>query len=70
MKKTRFLLMILIVLIGLGAAGYDFLRLNFPSIERWVMSVPPRSQTPDEQKSLSSLEIVNDHPFYKRNNSK
>ena len=67
MKKKWFLLVILfvlVVLVGLGAAAYYFVPRNLPAIERWVMSVPPESQTPDEQKTLASLQVINDHPFY------
>jgi hypothetical protein len=35
------------------------------SLERGVLSVPPRSQTPDEKKTLASLDVINDHPFYR-----
>jgi Acyl-coenzyme A:6-aminopenicillanic acid acyl-transferase len=65
MKKKWVFLLVLIFLVGLGGLLYLFFPVIIPSIERWVMSVPPGSQTPDEQKTLNSLEIVNDHPFYK-----
>jgi hypothetical protein len=64
MKKKWIFPLVLVVLIGLGALAYLLVPANIPSIERWVMSVPPGSQTPDEQKTLASLEIINDHPFY------
>jgi hypothetical protein len=65
-KKWIFLLFsVLFVLVGLGGLAYFWVLPNFQSIERWVLSVPPTSQTPDEQKTLASLEIINDHPFYK-----
>src|SRR5512136_506334 len=64
MKKKWIFPMILVVLVGLGAAVHYFVPRNLPAIERWVMSVPPESQTPDEQKTLASLKIINDHPFY------
>jgi Acyl-coenzyme A:6-aminopenicillanic acid acyl-transferase len=65
-KKWIFpmILMIPMVLVGLGAAAYYYVPRNLPAIERWVMSVPPEFQTPDEQKTLASLKVVNDHPFY------
>ena len=65
MKKKWIFPLILVVLVGVGALAYFLVPPNLPSIERWVMSVPPRSQTPDEQKSLATLEVINDHPFYK-----
>ena len=64
MKKKWFFLMVLVVLVGLGAAAYLVVPPNLPAIERRVMSVPPESQTPDEQKTLASLKVINDHPFY------
>ena len=67
MKKKWFFRLVLIglmVLVGLGAVSYLFVLPNLPSIQRWVMSVPPVSQTPDEQSTLASLKIINDHPFY------
>ncbi len=64
MKKARIWVLILVVLAGLGASVYFFGLPNLQSIERWVMSVPSGSQTPDEQKSLASLQVINDHPFY------
>jgi hypothetical protein len=64
MKKKWIFLMILVVLVGLGAAAYYYVPRNLPAIERWVMSVPPEWQTPDEQKTLASLKVINDHPFY------
>ncbi len=66
MKKTILIISsILIFLVVLGVLGYFFIPPNLQAIERWVMSVPPSSQTPDEQKTLASLEVINDHPFYK-----
>jgi hypothetical protein len=64
-NKIWIISLLLIVLAGLGAAGYYLVARNMASIERWVMTVPKGSQTPDEQKSLASLEVINDHPFYK-----
>ena len=64
MKKALTLISVLVVLVGLGTSVYFFVPPNLPSIERWVMSIPPGSQTPDEQKTLDSLAIINDHPFY------
>ena len=63
-KKKWIYLIVLVVLVGLGALVYLLVPPNLPSIERWVMSVPPGSQTPDERKTLASLKIINDHPFY------
>jgi Acyl-coenzyme A:6-aminopenicillanic acid acyl-transferase len=63
-KKVWIIPIILIILVGLGVLAYFLVPPNLPAIERWVMSVPPGAQTPDEQKTLASLEIVNDHPFY------
>ena len=65
MKKKWIFLMVLVILAGLGTLAYLLVPPNLPAIERWVMSVPPESQTPDEQKTLASLEVINDHPFYK-----
>ncbi len=64
MKKLWILPLTFGVLAALGTIAYFVGRPNLPSIERWVMSVPPGSQTPDEQKTLASLQIINDHPFY------
>ncbi len=64
MKNRGIFAVIFTVLVGLGVLAYLIGRTNLPSIERWVMSVPPGSQTADEQKTLASLEIVNDHPLY------
>ena len=64
MKKIWIFPAIFTVLAGLGALAYFVVRTNLPSIERWVMSIPRESQTADEQKSLASLQIINDHPFY------
>src|SRR5512135_3697579 len=64
MKKKRIFVLVLVVLIGLGASIYFLVLPNLQGIQRWVMSVPPESQTADEQKTLASLEIINDHPFY------
>ncbi len=65
MKKIIWIIpIILVVLAGLGALAYHFIPPNLPSIERWVMSVPPSAQTSDERKTLSSLQIIDDHPFY------
>ncbi len=64
MKKIWIPLVIFAVLAGLGALAYFVGRTNLPSIQRWVMSVPRGSQTADEQKSLASLQIINDHPLY------
>jgi hypothetical protein len=64
MKKIWIFTLIFTVLVTLGALSYFVGRPNLPSIERWVMSVPAASQTPDEQKTLASLQIINDHPFY------
>jgi hypothetical protein len=64
MKRKWIFPLVLVVLVGLGALAYLLVPAGIPSIERWVMSVSPGSQTPDEQKTLASLEIINDHPFY------
>lgn len=64
MKKRLIFPMIIVALVGLGAAAYFLVPPNFASIERWVMSVPPALQTPEERKTLASLETVNDFPFY------
>jgi hypothetical protein len=64
MKKKWIFPLILVVLIGLGVRVSLLVPPKIASIERWVMSVPPRSQTADEQKTLASLDIINDHPFY------
>jgi hypothetical protein len=64
MKKKLIFPMVLAILVGLGALAYLLMLPNLPSIERWAMSVLPRSQTPDEQKTLASLQIINDHPLY------
>jgi Acyl-coenzyme A:6-aminopenicillanic acid acyl-transferase len=64
MKKKWIFPSVLVVLVGLGALAYFLVPPSLPSIERWVMSVPPGSQTLDEQRTLGSLEVVNDHPFY------
>ena len=64
MKKLSILGVILVVLIGIGASVYFFVLPDLPAIERWVMSVPPEKQTPDEQKTLASLKMINNHPFY------
>lgn len=52
------------VVIGLGLLLYYHVPPNIPSIERWIMSVPRADQTPDEQKTLANLAIIDDHPFY------
>ncbi len=64
-KRMLIALVVVIGLVGLGVSAYFLAPSLLPSLERWAMSVPPRSQTPNEQKSLASLEVVNDHPFYK-----
>lgn len=65
MKKKWIIPLILVVLAGLGALVYRLVLASTPSIERWVMSIPPESQTSDERRTLATLEIVNDHPFYR-----
>jgi Acyl-coenzyme A:6-aminopenicillanic acid acyl-transferase len=55
----------LIFLVGLGVLTIFLVPLNIPAIERWVMTVPKGSQTPDERRTLASLDVINDHPFYK-----
>lgn len=63
MKKKWTILLAVVLLVG--ALAYFFVPSTLPSIERWVLSIPLGSQTPDEQKTLATLDIVNDHPFYK-----
>ncbi len=64
MNTKRRVLIIALVVIAL-VVGIGFLASrNVSGIERWVMTIPPGAQTPNEQKSLASLEVINDHPFY------
>jgi Linear amide C-N hydrolases, choloylglycine hydrolase family len=63
-KKYWIILSIFFSLVGLGVLAYFFILPNFKSIERWVMTVPPGSQTSDEKQTLASLTVINDHPFY------
>src|SRR5512136_962427 len=64
MKKLWIITTIVLVLAIVAALGYFFIPRNLKSIERWVMSVPPGAQTLDERKTLDSLQIIDDHPFY------
>lgn len=64
MKRARVIWIVLFALIGLGVSINFLVPTTLPSIERWVMSVPLGSQTPGERKTLTSLEIINGHPFY------
>ncbi len=64
MKKFWWISVITLGLVGVGAFTIYYVTHNLSAVERWVMSVPPSSQTPDERKTLSSLQVVNDHPFY------
>lgn len=63
-KKIWIVLTIIFGLVGIGALAFYFASHNLLEIERWVMSVPPSAQTPDEQKTLASLKTIDDHPFY------
>ncbi len=56
---------VVVVLVGLVALVGYYAMANLQSIERWVMSIPSGSLTPDEQKSLATLQVINDHPFYR-----
>ncbi len=64
MKKFWWIPAIIIALVGVGALSYYFVTHNLSDVERWVMSVPPATQTSDEKKTLASLQVINDHPFY------
>jgi hypothetical protein len=57
--------LILAVLAGVGALAYFLVPPNLPALEHLVMSVPLGSQTSDEQKTLASREVINNHLFYK-----
>ncbi len=65
MKKKWIITTTLIVLALLATFAYRFVPSNLLAIERWVMSVPSAAQTSDEQRSLATLETINDHPFYR-----
>jgi hypothetical protein len=64
MKRIWLVPLTIIVLVGVGALGYYYVTHKLPDLERWVMSVSPSAQTPDEQKTLASLTTLDDHPFY------
>ncbi len=64
MKKIWIFPLVILLLAAAASLVYFVGRPNISTIERWVMSVPRGSQTPDEQKTLGSLEVVNDHPLY------
>ncbi len=64
MKKVWVISIIILVFVGVAALGYFLITLNMKAIERWVMSVPPKAQTVDERKTLASLQVIDDHPFY------
>ncbi len=51
-------------LIALGALIYFFISTNLRTIVVSVVSIPEASQTGDQQKTLASLSLINDHPFY------
>jgi Acyl-coenzyme A:6-aminopenicillanic acid acyl-transferase len=65
MNKKLILALIFVVLVAMGISAYFFIPPNLESIERWALSIPRGSQTPDEKKTLSSLEVINNHPLYK-----
>ncbi len=65
MKKIYWIILsAFFTLVGLGVLAYLFIPPNLESIERRIMSISPGSQTADEKKTLASLEVINDHPFY------
>ena len=63
-RKLWIFPLVLAVLLALGAAGDLIVPSILPPIQRRIMSVSSRDETPDEQKTLASLQIINDHPFY------
>ncbi len=61
MKKLS---IILSSLIALGALIYFLVSANLRTIVVSVVGIPEASQTSDQQKTLASLSLINDHPFY------
>lgn len=62
MKKKAVFLISLIVF---GILIYILGRANIVPIVTWIVSIDLASQTPAQQKTLASLEVINDHPFYR-----
>ncbi len=65
MKKRWIIAAVLVVLVGLVVLAVRVVPNNLAALENWVISVPPSAQTSDEQRSLATLETINDHPFYR-----
>ncbi len=66
MKKEYWIIPLIIIMVGvLAGLAYRLVPPKLASIERFVLRVPRSSLTADEQKTLASLEVINDHPFYK-----
>ncbi len=64
-KKYWIILLMVIIVVVFADLAYWLASPTLASIERLVLRVPLSSQTADEQKTLASLEVINDHPFYK-----
>ncbi len=59
---------ICLMLVTVFAIGGLLLWLKPPTlgqVARFVLSIPPILQTAEQQKSLATLETINDHPFYR-----
>ncbi len=66
MKKRYWIISLMIIIVAVFAGlAYWLLPPTRASIERAVLRIPRSSQTADEQKTLASLEVIDDHPFYK-----